>query len=365
MTITTETNKTRHVYSVSVTRYPFDFPVLDADHLKVYESVPATGEGGITAASYEATGIGDPAGGYIEFNGPSTPIIGNHITIVREVPYTQEVDYLAYDPFPAETHEGALDKLTMLLQQHAEELGRTIQSPVTGSEEAESIEIPPYTPNGVWMYDEAGNLVAIDILAALAELSGQTASRNRKEFAATQGQQVFECNFAIENEAVFYNGNFIPRSAYSIADGALTNSQLTLAIGCEYADDIIEVVSTSSVMSTLLGAYLPLLGGVMEGGIKMNEDKPITFGLSGSSSIRRNIDDIFQILNADAKPMQFGVDNTVIHQINDDKTYTRWLDDAESAGTLVKLDFLSINKTTGKINIAIDGAPGTINFAIT
>ena len=39
------------------------------------------------------------------------------IKVWRETPITQEVDYNPYDAFPAETHEGALDKLTMICQE--------------------------------------------------------------------------------------------------------------------------------------------------------------------------------------------------------------------------------------------------------
>lgn len=358
MTITTETNKISHTYSLAVSQYPFDFPVLEESHLKVYE-----GEGSdLTSASYEITGLGDPAGGYIEFNGMTTPAVGNKITIVREVPYTQELDYQAYDPFPAESHEAAIDKLTMLLQQHAEELGRTMQSPITG-ESSEPLEVPAYVPNGVWMYDEAGNLVAIDIIAALEELAGETASRNRGVFTATQGQQVFDCGFRIQNEAVYYNGNLIPTTAYTITDGAtIVESVLNLDVGCEYADDIIEVISTSSVMSTLLGAYLPLLGGTMQGGIKMNEDKAITFGLSGLSGIQRDLSNVFKIVNTDANPMQFGIDDEVVKQLNSDRSFSDWLLDAEVASTYREIKWISVNTTTKVFNIEVNGVAATISY---
>ena len=39
------------------------------------------------------------------------------IKVWRETPITQEVDYNPYDAFPAESHEGALDKLTMIAQE--------------------------------------------------------------------------------------------------------------------------------------------------------------------------------------------------------------------------------------------------------
>lgn len=48
--------------------------------------------------------------------------------IVRDVPATQAIDYLANDAFPAETHEKGLDKLTVLAQQLATKLARALHA---------------------------------------------------------------------------------------------------------------------------------------------------------------------------------------------------------------------------------------------
>jgi hypothetical protein len=45
----------------------------------------------------------------------------------RASPLTQTTDYTPNDPFPAESHEDALDKLTFISQQLQEELGRSIK----------------------------------------------------------------------------------------------------------------------------------------------------------------------------------------------------------------------------------------------
>lgn len=52
---------------------------------------------------------------------------GRKITILRNVMATQETDYIQNDPFPAETHELALDKLTYLVQQLGEENSRALK----------------------------------------------------------------------------------------------------------------------------------------------------------------------------------------------------------------------------------------------
>ena len=52
---------------------------------------------------------------------------------------TQEVDYRENEIFPAETQEHALDKLTMMVQQNAEKLTRSLTLGVTSSENPDEI----------------------------------------------------------------------------------------------------------------------------------------------------------------------------------------------------------------------------------
>jgi hypothetical protein len=48
------------------------------------------------------------------------------LTILRKVPLTQLTDYVENDIFPAESHERALDKLVMIVQEFSEELSRSL-----------------------------------------------------------------------------------------------------------------------------------------------------------------------------------------------------------------------------------------------
>lgn len=47
----------------------------------------------------------------------TAPASGEYLTIYRDTALTQLVDYVENDAFPAETHEGALDKLTRIVQE--------------------------------------------------------------------------------------------------------------------------------------------------------------------------------------------------------------------------------------------------------
>lgn len=51
---------------------------------------------------------------YVVFDDP--PANGETVTLTQNIQCTQETDYLAFDRFPAESHENALDKLTLLIK---------------------------------------------------------------------------------------------------------------------------------------------------------------------------------------------------------------------------------------------------------
>jgi hypothetical protein len=73
---------------------------------------------------YALTGAGDPDGGTA-----TTTVAypsGGYITVLRDVPLTQETAYPETGKFPAQSHEAALDKLTMIVQQQAEVLSRAL-----------------------------------------------------------------------------------------------------------------------------------------------------------------------------------------------------------------------------------------------
>ncbi|MBV4365927.1 hypothetical protein [Erwinia phyllosphaerae] len=65
---------------------------------------------------FSVTGAGDSAGGVATFN--SAPGTGSKILLYRDPPVTQETKYYENGKFPAASHEAALDKLTMLIQEY-------------------------------------------------------------------------------------------------------------------------------------------------------------------------------------------------------------------------------------------------------
>jgi len=84
----------------------------------------------------------------------TAPATGDTITILRVMPLKQETDYQPNDPFPAETHEKALDIGTMGTQQLDEEMGRTLKFPKSSTEV--DVEFPAIKANEAVFGDPAG-----------------------------------------------------------------------------------------------------------------------------------------------------------------------------------------------------------------
>lgn len=102
---------------------------------------------------YTVTGAGDDAGGSITM--ATAPASGERLIIVREVPLTQETDYISGDPFPAETHERALDKLTMITQRLESLIGRSIRLS-DGDLLVTSVILPAPSPGSSLIWNSTG-----------------------------------------------------------------------------------------------------------------------------------------------------------------------------------------------------------------
>lgn len=118
------------------TRGPYTFaaPVqLDSDLLvQVGTTTPTTL---VLGTDYTVTGSGQTSTG-VDINlsvAYGNLPLGATITISRDIPLTQENAYVPNDPFPAKTHEGALDKLTLIEQQQNDSIGRAFRLASTTS----------------------------------------------------------------------------------------------------------------------------------------------------------------------------------------------------------------------------------------
>lgn len=135
MTVSSSTNKNTYAGDASTTVFAFTFPILDETHFTVEEVNDTTGV--ITSkaltTNYTVSGTGNDTGATNYTSGNITmlvaPASGVTLVIKRNMPFKQETDYVENDVFPAETHEDALDELTMNDQQQEEDLDRSLKLP--------------------------------------------------------------------------------------------------------------------------------------------------------------------------------------------------------------------------------------------
>ena len=138
MTVATSTAKSGP-YAGSGTTGPFTvgFRFLENAHIQVIRT-SSTGVDTTLALTtdYTVTGAGGASGSVTLV---AALAVGQQLTIVRNVPFTQDADYVQNDAFPAESHERALDKLTMQTQQLLEAVNRAAKLPVTSTEDSDAL----------------------------------------------------------------------------------------------------------------------------------------------------------------------------------------------------------------------------------
>lgn len=151
--MTVETTASRVQYSTNGTTGPWTvpFPFLQNEDLEVvYTTADGTQQTLNLDANYSVSGAGGESGTVSTVIGYPA---GGLITILRNVEPLQESDYVDGDPFPAETLERDLDRLTMLAQQTKEVSARAVTVPPSES----GYELPPAV-------QRKGKLLGFDVI---------------------------------------------------------------------------------------------------------------------------------------------------------------------------------------------------------
>jgi hypothetical protein len=158
MTVSSTTSKVSFSGNGSTTAFAVSFYFLATSDLKVtLRKADGTEVVKTLATDYTVTGAGVTSGGTVTMG--TAPASGETLVIQRNVPFTQLVDYQPNDPFPANTHEQALDKLTMEVQQLNEAVSRSIKVSTTNTITSPEFTVDATTrANKVLAFDAAGEL---------------------------------------------------------------------------------------------------------------------------------------------------------------------------------------------------------------
>ena len=161
MTVSTTIIKNFHNGNGSATNFAYQFRILQDTDLLVIIRTNSTGAETTKTLSthYTVAGAGDASGGSITFTAGNIPASGETVVIRRNVPQTQAIDYIANDPFPAETHEEGLDRGTMVAQQVAEESDRSIKLSRTNTMNSTEFTVGATDrANKILAFDSAGEI---------------------------------------------------------------------------------------------------------------------------------------------------------------------------------------------------------------
>ncbi len=154
MTVASETNRSGPYPGNGVAKiFDYDFRIVDRAHLSVIKTDANQVETTLTVdVDYSVSGVGGDDGSIETTVAPAT---GTSITILRNVPFTQETDLENQGAYYAETVEDALDLAAMRDQELKEKLDRALVVSVGNS----SLKpMPPPDPGKplVWSDDGLG-----------------------------------------------------------------------------------------------------------------------------------------------------------------------------------------------------------------
>lgn len=186
MTVPSQTNKDQQAGNGVSTVYTVPFRILTAAHLEVLQTIAGVTTTLVLTTDYAVAGVGNPS---TTVTFVVAPAIGTALTFLRRVPLTQETDYVPNDPFPAESHERALDKLTMVDQQQQERIDAALTlAPETPP--GVSATLPPPQPSTLFGWTPDGTAIQnypfSDIATAIAY-----GDKLFQIFAGTGAQTVF------------------------------------------------------------------------------------------------------------------------------------------------------------------------------
>ena len=160
MTISSTTVKNSYNGDGSTTIFNYTFKIFANTDLQVIiRSALGTETVKTLTTHYTVTGAGSASGGSVTFTAGNIPATGETVVLRRAVPQTQAIDYIANDPFPAESHEEGLDRAMMTLQQVQEELDRSIKISRTNTMTSTEFTVGASgRANKVLAFDSSGEL---------------------------------------------------------------------------------------------------------------------------------------------------------------------------------------------------------------
>lgn len=249
MTVSTTTSTASDTVSSGQHSFSYGFKILAASDL-VVTTIDTSGvesAAKVLDTDYVVTNVGVDSGGNVlfKFNTGNAsdahydtvdrrPTTGHTVFIKRNIPITQSTDYVANDPFPAASHEDALDKLTFVAQQLSADVDRSIKYP---NNESNTVELPNSTAraNKFLAFDSSSNPIATSGTTTVPVSSQMETFTQSTSLANARTELLSGTNLSITANTITStntNGD-INLTCNGTGDVVVTSSLFTIAAGTD------------------------------------------------------------------------------------------------------------------------------------
>ncbi len=197
MTVSSSTNKVSYAGNSSTTVFAYTFKIFDEDDLTVIiRAANGTETTKTITTHYTVSGVGNAGGGNVTML--TAPATGETLVIIREQDLIQELDIVPNDPFPADSVEAALDKLTFMVQQQQETLNRALKaSKTTTISTTEFTQSAASRANKLLSFDSNGDLnIAQELGTYRGNWAAGTAYNQRDIVKDGGNDNLYFCNTA-------------------------------------------------------------------------------------------------------------------------------------------------------------------------
>ena len=197
-TVSSETDRVSYTCNGTTTAYNYTFKIYEDDDVSVTRKLTSTGAETalVINTDYTVSGAGGASGTVTLSAGSKCPS-GYTLHLIRNVELTQETDYVEGATFPADSHEDALDKLTMEIQQQKSRANRAIKFPLTDNTD-QVLGTASDRINKALGFDASGNLV----------LLGTSGTGSYSTFLTQENTFSEKQTFSKGIVSPFYNSNY-------------------------------------------------------------------------------------------------------------------------------------------------------------
>lgn len=212
MTISSTTTKNSHSGNGTQHQFAYGFKIFaDGDLTVIVRASTGTETVKVLNTDYIVTNAGNANGGNILFkfntgnssdahfsSSDKRPQSGETVVIRRNLTLTQGTDYVENDPFPAESHENALDRITMIAQQLQEAIDRSLKISRTNTMTSTEFSVGATDrANKILSFDSNGELtITTAIGTSRGNWAASTAYAERDIVKDTSTNNIFLVNTA-------------------------------------------------------------------------------------------------------------------------------------------------------------------------